>query len=139
MLGRIIGGVCELLFTDHERLLICFTGNPYPVWIWTPDDVTNEEKEKAYEIVRENGLLAAGHSFNLKSMTARTQLNRMCKPTANYINMRWRIRSRSTAAHVLALNRERDQTQPFLPEYKDSGITVNLVRNHLSPYFLTNT
>ena len=63
----------------------------------------------------------------------------MCKPTANYINMRWRIRSRSTAAHVLALNRERDQAQPFLPEYKDSGITVNLVRNHLSPYFLTNT
>ena len=43
------------------------------------------------------------------------------------------------AAHVLALNRERNQAQPFLPGYKDSRITVNLVRNHLSPYFLTNT
>ena len=48
-------------------------------------------------------------------------------------------RSRAPATHVLALNREWDQTQPFLPGYKDSRITVNLVRNHLSPYFLTNT
>lgn len=66
VLGRIIGGECELLFTDHERLIICFTRNPYPVWIWTPDDMTNEEKKKTYEIVRKNGLLTAGHSFNLK-------------------------------------------------------------------------
>ena len=66
MLGRIIGGECQLLFTDHERLIICFTSNPHPVWIWTPDDVTNKEKEKAYQIVRENGLLVAGHFFNLK-------------------------------------------------------------------------
>lgn len=48
VLGRIIGGECELLFTDHERLIIFFTCNPYPVWIWTPNDVTNEEKEKVY-------------------------------------------------------------------------------------------
>ena len=66
VLGRIIGGGCELLFTDHERLIICFSRNPFPVWIWTPDDVTKEEKEKAYEIVSENGLLTAEHSFNLK-------------------------------------------------------------------------
>lgn len=64
--GRMIGGECELLFTDHERLIICFTRNPYPVWIWTSDDVTKEEKEKAYEIVYKNGLFTAGHSFNLK-------------------------------------------------------------------------
>ena len=66
MLGRIMDGKCELLLTDHERLIICFTSNPYPVWIWTPDDVTEEEKEKAYELVRENGLLTEGHTFNLK-------------------------------------------------------------------------
>ena len=66
VLGRIIGGKCELLLTDHERLIICFTRNPHPVWIWTPDDVTEEEKEKAYEFIRENGLLTEGHTFNLK-------------------------------------------------------------------------
>ena len=66
VLSRIMDGECELLLTDHERLIICFTKNPYPVWIWTPDGVTEEEKEKAYELIRENGLLTEGHTFNLK-------------------------------------------------------------------------
>lgn len=66
MLDRIMGGKCELLLTDHERLIICFTSNPYPVWIWTPDDVTKEEKEKAYKLIKENGLLTEAHTFNLK-------------------------------------------------------------------------
>ena len=66
VLGRIMEGECELLLTDHERLIICFTKNPYPVWIWTPDGVTDEEKVKAYELIKENGLLTEGHTFNLK-------------------------------------------------------------------------
>lgn len=33
MLRRIIGGKCELLMTDHERLIICFTSKPFPIWI----------------------------------------------------------------------------------------------------------
>ena len=66
VLGRIIGGECALLLTDHARLIICFSRKPFPVWIWTSDDVTGAEKEQAYETVRENGLLTAGHSFNMK-------------------------------------------------------------------------
>lgn len=66
VLGHVMGGECELLLTDHERLIICFTSNPHPVWLWTPDDVTEAEKEKAYELVKENGLLTEGHTFNLK-------------------------------------------------------------------------
>ena len=66
VLNRVMGGECQLLLTDHERLIICFTCYPYPVWIWTPDDVTVEEKEKAYKLVKENGLLTEGQTFNLK-------------------------------------------------------------------------
>ncbi len=66
MLGRIMDGDCKLLLTDHERLIICFSCDPYPVWIWTPDGAAEEEKERAYELVRENGLLTNGHTFNLK-------------------------------------------------------------------------
>ena len=66
MLSRIMGGECQLLLTDHERLIICFTCCPYPVWIWSPDDMTEEEKEKAYKLVKENGLLTEGQTFNLK-------------------------------------------------------------------------
>ena len=66
VLGGKMGGACELLLTDHEKLIICFSCNPYPVWIWTPDGAAEEEKEKAYELARENNLLANGHTFNLK-------------------------------------------------------------------------
>ena len=66
VLHRIIGGKCNLLLTDHERLIICFTGNPFPVWIWTPDDASIEEMEKAYQIVAEHSLLNGEYHFNLK-------------------------------------------------------------------------
>ena len=33
VLRRIMGGKCELLLTDHERLIVCFTGSPFPIWI----------------------------------------------------------------------------------------------------------
>ncbi|MCH5266203.1 MAG: GNAT family N-acetyltransferase [Lachnospiraceae bacterium] len=66
VLRRIIAGECKLLLTDHERLIICHTNNPFPVWIWTPDDVLKEEKERAYALVKENGLLTEGHTFNMK-------------------------------------------------------------------------
>lgn len=66
VLRRIIGGKCELLMTDHERIIICFTGKPFPVWIWTPDDVSKEEMEKAYQIAAEHSLLNGEHRFNLK-------------------------------------------------------------------------
>ncbi len=53
VLRRIIDTECSLLLTDHERLIICFTGSPYPVWIWTADGSTREEYEFAYRIVME--------------------------------------------------------------------------------------
>ena len=66
VLRRIIGGKCELLLTDHERLIICFTGKPFPIWIWTPNDAPREEMEKAYQIVAEHSLLNGEYRFNLK-------------------------------------------------------------------------
>lgn len=66
VLRRVIGGKCELLLTDHERLIICFTCNPFPVWIWTPDDVSEAEMEKAYQIVSEHSLINGKNRFNLK-------------------------------------------------------------------------
>lgn len=66
VLRRIIGGKCELLLTDHERLIICFTNKPFPIWIWTADDATKEEMEKAYQIAAEHSLLNGEYRFNLK-------------------------------------------------------------------------
>ena len=35
VLRRIIDKDCEVLLSDHEKLIVCFSGDPYPVWIWT--------------------------------------------------------------------------------------------------------
>ena len=66
VLKRIMGGACKLLLSDHERLILCFTGHPFPVWIWTADDASEEEMEQAYRLAKENDLLDGKHHFNIK-------------------------------------------------------------------------
>ncbi|MBO2517412.1 MAG: hypothetical protein CW338_09140 [Clostridiales bacterium] len=66
VLSRIVGGPCRLLLTDHERLIICYTGDPYPVWIWTRDGAAEEELERAYAAADGQGLLNGEYHFNLK-------------------------------------------------------------------------
>ena len=50
VLKRIMSGECKLLLSDHERMIFCFTGHPFPVWIWTADDASEEEMEKTYQL-----------------------------------------------------------------------------------------
>ena len=66
VLKRIIGGECNLLLTDHERMIVCFTGHPFPVWIWTADDASEEEMERAYQLTKEKKLLTGEYHFNIK-------------------------------------------------------------------------
>jgi len=66
VMSRIIKEECELRLSDHERLIICFTGQPYPVWIWTPDDASEDEMERAYKTVSDNSLMDGDHRFNIK-------------------------------------------------------------------------
>lgn len=79
VLRRIIGGNCQLLLSDHERLIICFTGNPFPVWIWTPDDASADEMENAYQLVNENFSLNGEVRFNLKNDLAKYFIKRASK------------------------------------------------------------
>ena len=66
VLSRIIGGKCELLLTDHEQLIICYSCHPYPVWIWTADGANENDMERAYRLAQEYSLLNGKHRFNLK-------------------------------------------------------------------------
>lgn len=83
VLRRIIDGPCKLLLSDHERLVICFSTEPYPTWIWTPDDVTEEEMEKVYRLLVENNLMDKEHSFNLKYGLSDYIINRAQKDGIN--------------------------------------------------------
>lgn len=66
VLKRIIKGECRVLLTDHERLIICHTGNPFPTWVWTPDDATDEEMERAFKLTTESCPLGEGYTYNIK-------------------------------------------------------------------------
>ena len=66
VLKRLLGGDNTLLLSDHERLIICFSNDPFPVWIWTPEGAPDEDLERAYMICRDNGLMDGDHRFNIK-------------------------------------------------------------------------
>lgn len=66
VMRRILGGENTLLLTDHERFILCFSEQPFPVWIWTPADATEDEYESVYRIAKENGLMDGTHRFNIK-------------------------------------------------------------------------
>ncbi len=66
VLRRIMDQPCELLFTDHEKLILCYSESPYPVWIWTPDHASAEEMDRAYSLAQKNGLLDGKHHFVVK-------------------------------------------------------------------------
>ena len=66
VLKRLLGIDCRVLLTDHERLIICHSANPFPVWVWTPDDASEEELEKAYDLINEVLPIDEGYTYNLK-------------------------------------------------------------------------
>lgn len=66
VLKRILGGDCQLILSDHSRLIICFSCSPFPVWIWTADDVNEDEMKQAYQLCMEHGFLDGTHRINLK-------------------------------------------------------------------------
>ena len=76
VLGRIMGGKCRFLLTDHERMIICHSDNPYPVWIWTPDDATENEKEFIYKVINEEFSRGKGYTFNIKYDLAEFFINK---------------------------------------------------------------
>lgn len=66
VLKRIIRGNCELIYTNHRDLIICHSESAYPVWIWTPDDVSDEIKDNAWTLMSKIRPLTGGFRINLK-------------------------------------------------------------------------
>ena len=66
VLARIVTRNCELLLSDHNRMIICYSQSPFPVWIWTADDATQAEMENVYKLSDEHGFLDGKHGINMK-------------------------------------------------------------------------
>ena len=83
VMSRIIKEECELRLSDHEKLIICFTGQPYPVWIWIPDNAPEDLMERAYQTVKDNSLMDGDHRFNIKYELAEYFIDRAKKDGLN--------------------------------------------------------
>ncbi len=83
VLKKILGFDCKIKLSDHEKVILCFSGEPFPVWIWTPDDAVENDYIKAYELAEEYGLLDGQHSFNVKYELAEYFIERATREGKN--------------------------------------------------------
>ena len=66
VLDSILRGPCAILRSDHRRLILCHSTPPYPVWIWTADGLTAEEKEDAWSLTEALCPLSGGARLMMK-------------------------------------------------------------------------
>ena len=66
VLDSILRGPCAILWSDHRRLILCHSTQPYPVWIWTADGLTAAEKERAWRLAEEVVPLSGGYRLMMK-------------------------------------------------------------------------
>lgn len=76
VLSRILAGVCSLTLTDGKRLIICYSEAPYPVWVWLPDNASEHELDRAYELIKESFGFNSRYRFNCKYRAAEHFINR---------------------------------------------------------------
>lgn len=57
VLKAIVNNKCTLVMTDHDRFVICYSSEPFPVWLWTAADITEAEKEEIWELCRREDIL----------------------------------------------------------------------------------
>ena len=66
VLDGILRGPCAILQSDHRRMILCHSTPPYPVWIWTADGLTMEEKERAWKLAEEICPISDGYRLMMK-------------------------------------------------------------------------
>lgn len=64
VLEKILRTNCSDIFTDEDNFIICYSSNPYPVWIWHKKSSTAELNSIA-EILNEHFPTASGYRYNM--------------------------------------------------------------------------
>lgn len=66
VLDRILRGDCELVRSDHQGMILCHSEASYPVWVWTRENCTEAELEKAWELTASCRPIEAGFRYNVR-------------------------------------------------------------------------
>lgn len=51
MLKRVLRTPCRYIVTDEKNYIVCHSEYPFPVWVWTSDDMPDEELSRAKELL----------------------------------------------------------------------------------------
>lgn len=65
VLIKILQGQCTQIFTDHERVIVCYSAPPWPVWVWCRDPGASEDVMEIARCLKEKFPLEQGYCINL--------------------------------------------------------------------------
>ena len=83
VLKRIIKGECRLTFTDNEKLIICHSAYPYPIWVWLSKETGEQELERCYLLLKEHFFLKGFYRINTTYQIAEYLIERCKKDGIN--------------------------------------------------------
>lgn len=66
VLQRIMAVKCKLKLTDHKSFILRYSTPPFPVWIWTDDDIDEDTKEQIWNEMKQYDLVNTDIRFNVK-------------------------------------------------------------------------
>lgn len=66
VLQRIMSENCKLKLTDHKNFILCYSTPPFPVWIWTENDIDEDTKEQIWSVLKQHDLVNNNINFNVK-------------------------------------------------------------------------
>lgn len=52
--------------TDHKNYILCYSTPPFPVWIWTDDDIDEDTNEQIWNAMKQYHLVNTDMRFNVK-------------------------------------------------------------------------
>lgn len=77
VLFNVLGGPVKKVLTDHKRIIIAHTAAMFPTWIWAPEDVTEEELEQIYAVIKKEFSPIQNYRFNTRYEIAQYLLKRL--------------------------------------------------------------
>ena len=65
VLLMIVNNKCNKVFTDGERIIICYSCKPFPVWVWTADQATEDELIRISSCLKTEFPADEGYEYNI--------------------------------------------------------------------------